>query len=81
MTLVTFVTSEACRAQTIDVGKFFMEQKMIRIFISFQQKKNFDNQTRFVEVTMSFLNPGLPGPPHTTTLFKNVVPDRVKIML
>ena len=27
MTLLTFVTLEACRAQTIDVGKFLMEQK------------------------------------------------------
>ena len=40
-TLLTFVTLEVCRAQTIDVRKFPMEQKMMTIFISFQQKENF----------------------------------------
>ena len=41
MTSLTFVTSKASSAQTVNIRKFFMEQKMMTIFISFQQKKKF----------------------------------------
>ena len=41
MTLLTSLTLEACSAQTIEVRKFIMEQKMMKFFISIQQKKKF----------------------------------------
>ena len=39
MMFLTFVTLEAYRSQMINVRKFVMEQKMMSIFIGFQQKK------------------------------------------
>ena len=63
MTLLTFVTSEACRAQTIDVRKFPMEQKMMTIFISFQQKENFWKSDQICSSYNVVSRSGPPRPP------------------